>query len=72
MTFVARSWGLAGVSGGRGGWMKKALQGETERSFPKQAWGRKVRIGEWEKGVCEQTEPLFVACPSKNFPLFAV
>jgi len=43
--------------------MKKALQGGTEQSLPKRAWGGKMRTGEWEKGVCEQMDPLFVAFP---------
>lgn len=50
-----------GVSEGRGGRMKEALQGRTEQSLPKQAGGGKVRTGEWEKGVCEQIKPPFVA-----------
>lgn len=36
--------------------------GTTEQLLPKQAREGKVRIEEWEEGVCEQTEPLSPSC----------
>lgn len=47
---------------GRDGWMKKGFLRGTEQLFPRQVWGGKVRIWEWEKGVCEQIEPLLPSC----------
>lgn len=40
--------------------MKKALQGQLSSCFPNRHG--KVRIEEWEEGVCEQTEPLSPSC----------
>ena len=40
---------------------EEGFLGGTEQMLPKQAGGGKVRIEEWEKGVCEQIEPPFVA-----------